>query len=229
LSFAIGILLNGCIGGTSHDVCGIVLAANGSVTIAEEHAPARAVDPGSTFCAGTILRTSVTSSAQIACVASTRIQLSAETELELNRLTLRKDGNETGDEVDARQIRCRLPTGLVYVSHQRPWGSAELTIVTPHGTFTANSDCLVRMQVNSQAVRITSARGTSGFQPGDGQPAVEVKAGFICEWPSSQPEPVVAANDAAGQQEIAELFAAEERLNALATARRSAPPPWAQR
>jgi hypothetical protein len=226
---ALGLLLTGCIGGTSHDVCGLVLAVNGSVTIAEAHAPARRVDSGSAFCPGSILRTSVTSSAQIACPESTRIQLSEETELELDRLTLRKDGNETGDEVEARQIHCRLPTGLIYLSHQRPWGSAELTIVTPHGTLTANSDCLIRVRVNNKTVRITSAGGTSTFQPADGQPAREVTAGFVCEWPSSEPAPVAAANDAAGQQEIAALFSAEERFNALTLARRSAPPPWGQR
>jgi hypothetical protein len=226
---ALSLLITGCVGGTSHDVCGVVLAVNGSVAIAEARAPARAARPGSAFCAGAVLRTSANSSAQIACPASTGIQLSEETELELQRLVLTKDGNETGDEVEARQLHCRLASGLIYLSHHRPWGSAELTIVTPYGTLTANSDCLLRLKVDDKKIRITSARGTSAFQPADGQPAREVAAGFILEWPSPDPAPMAAANDAAGQQEIAQLFAAEERLNALAIARRLAPPPWEQR
>ena len=226
LLFALAALLAGCSGGTTHDACGVVLAIEGSVTIAEKGASARVVEPGSSFCAGAVLHTSASSSAQIACLANTLVQLLAETDFEIDRLTLRRDGNETADEVEARAVRCRLPAGLIYLSHLRPWGSSDLTIITPHGTLITNSDCLVRVQVDNRRIRITSARGTCSFQPASGQPAVAVETGFLYQWPSPEPAPVIAANEADGQREIAELIDAEKRLNALAITQRSAPPPW---
>ena len=227
--FALGVLLTSCSGGTTHDACGLVLAVDGSLTIADQRGPANPVGPGSGFCAGAVLHTSASASAQIACFANTLVHLLGETDFELDRLTLRRDGNETADEVEGRKIHCRLPAGLIYLSHLRPWGSSELIIVTPHGTLTASSDCLIRVRVDDRRIRITSARGNCSFQPASGQSAVAVEAGFLCEWPSAEPGPVIAANEAAGQQEIAELIAAEQRLNALAVTLRSAPPPWARR
>ena len=219
-------LLTGCSGSTTHDTCGLVLSVDGSLTIAEQRVPARAVGPGSAFCAGAVLRTSASSSAQVACLANTLVQLLAETDFELDRLTLRRDGNETADEVEARKISCRFPAGLIYLSHFRPWGSSDLTIATPHGTLTASSDCLVRVRVDDRMIRITSARGVCGFRPANGLPAVAVEAGFLYQWPSAEPAPVIAANEAEGQREIAELITAHERLTTLARTLKSAPPPW---
>jgi hypothetical protein len=218
------LLLAGCSGSITHEVCGTVLSAEGSVTNEQRSGPSRPLDLNSKLCAGTIIRTSSASTARIACLSNALVQLSEKTALEIDSLTLRKDGNETEDEMEARAVKCRLLTGAVHISHRGSEGVAEFVAATPHGILTAKFNCMVRLAVDGKTTRITCASGDVTFQPADGHPAFLVKAGFVSEWPSDAPAVVAAADSAAYQQELVEALDVEQRLGALAKDRRSAMP-----
>ena len=139
-------------------------------------------------------------------------------------MTLRKDGNETEDEMEARTVKCRLLTGAIHISHRGAEGVAEFVAATPHGILTAKFNCMVRLAVDGKTTRITCASGGVTFQPADGHPAFAVEAGFVSEWPSSASIVVPAAESAAGQQEVVEALDVEQRLVSLAKDRRAALP-----
>lgn len=208
----------------THEVCGIVLAAAGSVTSEQRAGQSRPVDLDSKLCAGAIIRTSSASTAQIACLSNTLVQLSENTALEIDSVTLRKDGNETEDEMEARAVRCRLLNGAIHISHRGAEGVVDFIADTPQGTLRAKFNCMIRLAADRQKTRITCASGGVTFQPADGHPAFSVEAGFVFEWPSVSPTVVAAAESVAGQQEVLDALDVEQRLAALAKTRRAAMP-----
>jgi hypothetical protein len=218
------LLLAGCSGSTTHEVCGIVLATEGSVTIEQRNGPLQPLDLNSKLCAGTVIQTSSTSTAQIACLSNALVQLSEKTALEIESVTLRKDGNETEDEIEARAVKGRLRTGAIHISHRGAEGVAEFVAATPHGILTAKFNCMVRVAVEGKTTRITCASGSVTFEPADGHPAFAVEGGFVSEWPCPAPVVVAAAESAAGQQEVIQALEVEQRLGALAKSRRAVMP-----
>jgi hypothetical protein len=222
---AVFLLLAGCTGNTTHQVCAVVLAVEGSVTADGQ----RVVAPSGTdrsvpACPGTILRTSADSKAQIACLSNTLVDLSENSTVEIVDLTLRKDGNETEDEMEARSVRCRFVTGTMTIAYKGAEGVSEFIAATPHGTLVAKFSCVVRLAVDNQTTRITCASGMVSFEPSNGRPAIWVEAGFVAESPARGTTIVPAAETAAGQQDVASALEVERQLATLAMARRATLP-----
>ena len=222
---AVCLLLAGCTGNTTHQVCAIVLAAEGSVTADGQ----RIVAPpgttgGSPLCPGTIIRTSENSSVQIACLSNTLMHLFENSTVEIDRLTLRKDGNETDDEMEARSARCRLATGTMTIAYQGAEGISEFIAITRHGTLTAKFSSVIHLAVDNELARITCASGMVSFEPSNGRPAVLVEAGFVAESTARGTTMVPAATTAEGQQAISNALVVEKQLAALAMSRRETLP-----
>jgi hypothetical protein len=222
---AVSLLLAGCTGNTTHEVCAIVLAAEGSVTADDQRivAPHR-TNGGSPLCPGTIIRTSANSSAKIACLSNTLIHLFENSTVEIDRLTLRKDGNETDDEMEARSAHCRLAMGTMTIAYQGAEGVSEFIAVTPHGTVTAKFSSVIRLEVDNQVTRITCASGMVSFEPSNGHPPVLVEAGFVAESTASETTMVPATTTAKAQQAISNALDVERQLAALAISRRETLP-----
>jgi hypothetical protein len=222
---ALALLLAGCTGNTTHQVCAIVLAAEGSVTAdGQRVASPSGTDSGSPLCPGTVVRTSADSSAQIACLSNSLVHLSENSTVEIGRMTLRKDGHETEDEMEARSVGCRLAIGTITIAYQGAEGVSEFTAVTPHGTLTAKYSSVVRLVVDNQTARITCASGMISFAPSNGRAPVLVEAGFVAESSARGTTLAPAATTAAGQQEVANALDIERQLAALALSRRETLP-----
>jgi hypothetical protein len=210
-----------------HPVCGFVLAAEGTVTI--DGRPvfvSHGTSQSSQLCPGSILRTLTASNAQIACLSNTLLELTEKSTLEIDSLSLWKDGNETEDEIEARSMRCHFSAGTLTIAYQGAEGVSEFVAVTPHGTLTAKFSCVVRVVVDDQTAHISCATGTVAFEPSDGRPGIRIEAGNIAESSARGTAIKPAAATAAGQQEIASSLDVERRLATLAMTRR-ATLPWA--
>lgn len=224
---AASLLLAGCSGNTTHQVCGVVVAAEGAVTIDGQPVfVPEGTSRGSQLCPGTILRTSTASTAQIACLSNTLLELAEKSTLKMDSLSLWKDGNETEDEIEARSMRCHFSAGTLTIAYHGAEGVSEFIAVTPHGILTAKFSCVARLVVDDQTTHISCANGTVVFEPSDGRPGIPVEAGFIAESSARETAIKPAAATAAGQQEITRSLEIERRLATSALARR-ATLPWA--
>jgi hypothetical protein len=222
-------LLNGCVGAVTHEVCGIVLTANGLVEINGQSAdPTDSVKNHPGLCAGTIVRTSSGSNVELACLANALVHLSEKTTFQIESITLRKDGNETDDEVEARSVRCRLTNGVMDFSHRGSEGVAEFVTVTPHGTVIAKFSCAARIAVDAEKTRIICASGALTFVPATGGSAVAVEAGFLTEWPSRAPIVAAAVETPSDQQALADLFESGQHLE-ISLKSRGVMIPWKSR
>lgn len=220
------LFLAGCTGNTSHQVCAVVLAVEGAVYADDRQIIApHGTDPGPPVCPGTVIRTSLASTAQIACLSNALVDLSENSIVEIVDLTVTKDGNETEDEMEGRSVRCRLASGIMTFAYRGAEGVSEFIAVTPHGTLVAKFNCVVRLAVDNQTTRITCASGMVSFQPSDGRPPVWVEAGFVTELPAHGSTVIPAAETAAGQQDVDSALEVERQLIRLAIARR-ATLPW---
>lgn len=221
---AAGFLFDSCGGPTTHEVCGTVLAAEGSVEINGQRASPHSIRSRPDLCAGAILRTFPRAKVQIACLPNALIHIAENTAFKIQSLTLRKDGNETDDGIEARAARCRLVSGAIDLSHWGTEGVAEFVTSTPHGTVIAKFNCVVRVAVDDKKTRITCASGRVMFVPIGGSPLM-VEAGFVTEWPSNTPITAAAAESASDQQALTDAFEMGQRLESLLKAR-SAALPW---
>jgi FecR protein len=220
------LLLTGCSGNTTHQVCAVVLATEGTVTAEGQRITSpQGADPGARLCPGTSIQTSVDSRARIACLSNTLIDLSENSTLGFERLTLTKDGNETDDDVEARGARCRIGNGKITIAYRGAEGVSEVIVLTPHGTMTAKFSCIVRLKVDDKKTRITCASGSVAFEPWDGHGSVVVEAGFVAELPANGAAIVPATATTEAQQEVTAALESERQLATLVLSRR-ATLPW---
>ena len=210
---ALGFLLNGCGGAITHEVCGTVLSTDGPIEI-NGH-PAGSPNSLPDLCAGTIIHTSSGGKIEIACLANALIHLSEDTTLEIESITLRKDGNETDDEIEARAARCRLKSGVIDLSHQGTEGVAEFIASTPHGRLIAKFNSVARIAVDDKKTRILCASGTVSFVPVNQGAPVIVEAGFVAECTPSTAAVAAAAGNASDQHALIDLFDRAQRLESL--------------
>jgi hypothetical protein len=210
--------LGACAGPVTEEVCGSVLATQGLVEISEQAiGPFKPADNRSRLCAGTVVRTSAGSTAQLACLPNALIHLSANSVLEIDSLTLRKDGNETDDEVQARVARCKLVAGAIDFSHRGAEGVAEFVLSTKHGDLNAKFNCVAHVVVNDQKIRVTCASGMLIFSPANGGQSVTLESGFVTEWPSQTAAAAAAAAETASdQQTVTGAFDIAQQLESLA-------------
>jgi len=217
------VLLTSCWEGITRAASATILATRGTVRVKEGLAAQfLSARPGLALGAGAILQSTREAQADLALLPSTLARMAGEGELIIDSVELSKDGNETGDAMLARRVEISLRAGTVFVTHRRPPGAAgSLFVKTPHGIVTANSDCLVCIEANSQRLRVTCARGLVGIAPASGQQALSVDAGSVAELTSQTSSLVAVAADAAGQERVTDVLSAERELLALARAQRN--------
>jgi hypothetical protein len=173
---------------------------------------------------GSLIQTSSSSRASIALLPNILLQLEPDTRLEIVRIAMTKDGNETGEAMRGRFARVKLLRGRMIASHVWGEANAEFTIATSRGELIAKSNCLFSLQSDEHVTRLVCASGTVDFRPGDGSPGVAVAPGFIGEWSAISSRLVPAESEARGQKELEEALAAEQNLRALSARIPRAPP-----
>ena len=171
--------------------------------------------PGAHAGGGAIIQTSAASRAALEILPNILVQLDHDTRIEIVRIEVTKDGNETGNDMRARHAAVRLSAGRAFVSHV--WGEASsgFTVVTPHGELVTNSNSLYCLESDEHKTRVTCVTGTVRFQPSDGSAAMAIRGGFLAEWPSPTPGVIAAETDARAQEDLQETLDAERNLRRL--------------
>jgi hypothetical protein len=140
------------------------------------------------------------------------VQLSGQSEIKIEELTLTKDGNETAGGMRERRARIRLIRGRVIVLFSLgDVGASQLTVATSQATLTPDSDCLCSVWTDGSTTRGTCGRGElSGV--GDGQLPIKIAPGYFYQWPTADKEPIAASSEAGAQMDVIASLEAEKEL-----------------
>jgi hypothetical protein len=193
-----------------------VLFVEGAVTVTTDGGRTLSpLQPGIKPGKGSVIQTSSSSHASIALLPNIHLQLEPDTRLEIARIAMTKDGNETGDAMRGRYARVKLLSGRLVASHNWGEANAEFSIATSQGDLVARSNCLFTLQSDEHAVRLTCASGRVDFRPGNGAAVVAVAPGFIAEWAANSSSLTPAESEARGQKDLEEALAIEQNLRVL--------------
>ena len=208
--------LCGCWEGIGREVLATVLSTRGKVVSFSKGSPNfRPVTSRTNLSAGSSLRTSSEAQINLMLVPGALAQISADSELNIEELTLTKDGNETGDAMHERIARIELRRGGIVVLFE---GAARFTIATRAATINVLPSCLLRLDVDEGGTRATCVRGKFYATPQNGQ-IVAVDAGYFREWPSERGA-VSTAEDRRGQTDTTATLETARELQELAVAQR---------
>ena len=206
----------GCWEGINRSVSATVISTRGEVACLSKGSPNfRPVRPEVKLNAGSILKTSSGSRANLVLIPGALAQVYGDSELKIDELKLRKDGNETGDAMRERVAHIELRRGGIVVLFE---GAARFTIATRAATINVLPSCLLRLDVDEGGTRATCVRGKFYATPQNGQ-IVAVDAGYFREWPSERGA-VSVAEDRRGQTNTTATLETARELQELAVAQR---------
>jgi hypothetical protein len=164
---------------------------------------------------GNVVRTSYGALLNFALIPPALGQMSSNSEIKIEKLTISKDGNQTKGGMLDRIARMRLNRGKITVLFRRHNKSgSQLTISAPSAAITVDSDCLFRVQRNGTTTRLTCVRGKLYASP-NAQSPVAIDSGYFQEWPSVHPTPIAADDDPAAQIDIVDSLAIADQLRQL--------------
>lgn len=193
-----------------------VLSVNGPAEVRQEgESVFREIVPTSLLGVGALARTGTSGTLSVAFLPNALADLSENAELQIDNLTLTKDGNATRNDVSSRVVRLRMLRGTMHASFNRLRDSkADLAIGTPHGVVTANSDGIFFVNVDDRRTRVVCVYGmiTARIGPTD----FLIEAGYFLEFPSSHLSPRAAEDDEQAQREVISTIDADHALQDLA-------------
>ena len=171
--------------------------------------------PGTHPRKGDIVESPGSSHTAIALLPNLLVQLDRNARLEIVRLAITKDGNETGAAMQGRYADVRLLRGRMLASHA--WGEAlaKFTVLTPQGALVTTSNALFWIESDEQKTRITCVSGSVGFRAFGADGGTRIPPGFIGEWAGSDSSIVAAETDARGQTDLQKGLEIDETLRGL--------------
>jgi hypothetical protein len=199
-----------------------VLSVKGDVVFGQpERDRFRSVAPNSKICDGDIVRTSDGAAINLMLVPGLFVQLSGNSEIKIEQLSLTKDGNETAGGMFDRHARLRLSRGRVSVLFSRSDTSgSHFTLATNQTMISPDSDCLFSVWTDGSSTRATCGRGElSGVS--DGQTPVKIAGGYFHQWPAAARGPLAATAEGDAQMDIMASLEAEKELLDQAAARQN--------
>ena len=206
----------GCFEGTTREVLATVLFVDAQPTLTRAHNRGSIpltpdVLPGK----GDLLETAETSRAGLSLLPNLLVQLDPGGQIEIVRLAVTKDGNETGLAMQARHADVKLLTGRMFVS--QVWGEAiaKLTVITPHGELNTTSNALFCVESDEHKTRVTCVSGTVNWQTHKTDAVTQIPPGFVGEWSATTSSLIPAETDARGQEDLQEGLEVEQKLRGL--------------
>ena len=204
---------NGCSKGITRATAVTVFFVRGNVVFG--HAGRKDFQPvtsKSKIHAGDTVRTSDGSSTNLALVPGAFVQLSENSEIEIEDLRVTKDGNETAGGMLDRRAQVRLNRGrIVSLFSRSDRSGSHFNVTTSQVTFTPDSDCLFSVWTDGTTTRGTCGRGEVSTSA-DAQPSVKIAAGYFSQWPTASKEPTAAIADAGAQMDIKTALDVEPEL-----------------
>ena len=144
------------------------------------------------------------------------IELQPDTEVEIERLRLSRDGDESIRPMIAREATIRLLRGALFATVGHAPTRSGLEIETLVGSVIAGSGRAFMTAAEGQKLRIVSARGKVAFAPLDGTPLIKIEPGYFAVLPGASATPQSAAESGApAQKEVAETIKTESQLRQL--------------
>ena len=207
----------GCWEGTSRDTLATILSLEGSATIS--------LDGGHTFSelratqnpgSHAIVRSASDSRLALALVPNCLAFLDRNGSLEIVRLSITKDGNETGDDMRARSAETKLISGRLFVSNL--WGEAQarLVVATGNGEVSTPSNTSFWVESTDGKTRVTCVSGWVEFRPSDSPASTRIPPGSIGQWPAKDANVTAADADPRGQEDLQQATELEQKLRELA-------------
>lgn len=220
LAASVAPILSGCWEGTTRVVQATVLAVDGPALMTNSRGQSRPVAPGAHPGIGEILETNGSSRAAVALLPNLLIQLDRGARLDILRLAITKDGNETGAAMHGRSAEVRLSKGRMFASQL--WGEAraKFSVTTSHGELITTSNALFCLEAGEQRTRLTCISGSVGFRMHGSDADTQVPPGFVHEWTGSGTSLLSAEIDARGQEDLQEGLEVDENLRALSARNR---------
>lgn len=218
VSFAIGLALfllfaTGCSRGITRATAAKVFFVNGDVVYGNgernrfQPVTARSKIPG-----GATVRTAEGATINLALVPGAFIRLWGNSEIQIEELSLTKDGNQTAEGMLDRRARIRLNRGRLSILFSRSDRSgSHLAVGTKHATIVPDSDCLFTLWTDSSITRVTCGRGEV-IASGERQLNIKIAAGYFHQWPTAGKEPIAATGEAGAQTDVMASFEAEKEL-----------------
>jgi hypothetical protein len=204
-----------CREGVTRRVMATVLSVNGTADVRQEgDSEFHEITPASLFGVGALVRTGTGGTLDLAFLPNALADLSEKTELQIDELTLTKDGNATRNDIRSRMVRLRLLRGTMHASFNRLRGSkSDLAIRTPHGELTASSDSIFFVNVDDRRTRVVCVYGmiTARVESTD----FSIEAGNFQEFPSGHLSARAAEDDGQAQREVASTIDADHALQDL--------------
>jgi hypothetical protein len=218
----IAAVLCGCWQDTTREVSSTVLFVDGPATIDRgsrgKSIPLTAeIHPGRTD----ILETPGTSRAELSLLPNLLIQLDRGARLEIVRLALTKNGNETGNDMRSRFAEVKLGNGRILVSHV--WGEAlaRFSVATLHGEVATPSNALFIVESNQQKTRVTCASGWVEFRPSGAATGTRIPPGSVGQWPSAAPNLSRGDADPVAQEDLQQSVELEQILRKFSAQKRN--------
>lgn len=215
----------GCWEGTTRSVHATVLAVEGPATSSSNvRGKSVPLTPAGHVGKGEVVETSGSSRAALALLPNLLVQLDRGARLEILRLAIAKDGNETGAAMQARHAGVRLPVGRMFVS--QAWGEAiaRFSVITPHGELVTSSNALFCVEADEQKTRVTCVSGSVGWRRQAGDAVTRIAPGFVAELAAADSKTAAAESDPRGQEDLEEGLEVEEKLRFLISQNRYALP-----
>ncbi len=213
LSLCICLLGNGCSKEITRSTVTVVLLARGNVVFGNAaRNDFQPVTPKSRIHAGDIVRTSGGASINLGLMPGAFIQLSENSEIKIEDLTLTKDGNDTAERMLDRRAWIRLNRGrIVTLFKQSDRTASDFGVTTGQVTLRPESDNLFSVWTDGTTSRATCVRGEVSAYA-DAQPSLKIAAGYFAQWPTASNEPIAASADANAQMDIKTALDVEPEL-----------------
>jgi hypothetical protein len=213
LALCVCLLGNGCSKGITRSTVAFVLLVRGDVVFGNaERNDFQPVTSKSKIHVGDIVRTSDGASINLALIPGAFVQLSGNSEIKIEKLTLTKDGNDTAEHILDRGAWIRLNRGRIVCSFsQSDKTASEFGITTGQITLRPDSDCLFSVWTDGTTSRATCGRGEVSASA-DVQPPLKIAAGYFSQRPTASKEPIAASSDARAQMDITIALNAEREL-----------------
>ena len=207
------LLADGCSKAITRATAATVLFVKGDVVFGQtEPSQFRPVAPRSKIPRGDIVRTSDDAAVNLALVPGTFVQMSGNSEIKIEELSLTKDGNETAGGMRDRRTRVRLNRGRVTILFSRSHTSgSHFTLATNEAMISPDSDCLFSVWTDGSTTRVTCAGGEVSAV-GDGQTRVRIASGYFHHWPIAATAPIAAIAERDAQMDIMASLDAEKQL-----------------
>jgi len=213
LVLCVCLLGNGCSKEITRSTVPVVFFVKGNVVFGNaERNDFQPVTPKSKIHAADVVRTSGGASINLGLIPGAFIQLSENSEIKIEDLTLTKDGNDTAERMLDRRAWIRLNRGrIVGLFKQSDRTASDFGVATSQITLRPESDSLFSVWTDGTMSRATCVRGEVSASA-DTQPPLKIAAGYFAQWPPASKEPIAASADPRAQIDIKMALDVEPEL-----------------